>query len=394
MNNDYTETSIILFLIVAVAIMVLQQYFAEAFIMVWKWIAMGLLFPAAILPSFVTEHGIFFWMADVKETSHTIISMLVQSTSYIYAQGGELEFVGKVNRYLTTMYSPFILAFFLFYLKKNLSKREFRRNFSIDSLIEDQADLWPVIKPMVEVKPQDTKDLDTGEWAMCLEPIQFGYKNNLVIETENKMGEKKIALDEEKSLKLFKTQLGRQWKGVEDLTREERFVLSVLLTKANRFGKDAVVLVGTIATAYSSEKKYSKKQMDLFMKEADAAADAAIEKYKKSEVFLNILSQHYYVNTVLPRMLEMARVDGVLATADFIWLKPRNRTLWYILNNVGRTASWTECAGIWFHYNYEKAIERKLPAPKISGALAALDLDFKESAEEYIPLKGYNDMEK
>lgn len=391
MNNDYTESSIILFLLVAVAIVMLQQFFIEWFIMGWKWVVSALLFPAAILPSFVTDKVLFFWLEGVQSNAQGALSTLAQSPSYIYSQSGGLEFVDRVNTYLTKMFSPYIVLFFMFYLKKNYFKRGFRRTFSIDTLIIDQADLWPVIKPMVEVKPQKIKDLDEGVWAMCLEPINFAEKHDLIIRTENKMGEQKMQLDEEKCIEIFSSQLGRQWKGIDDLDQNEKFVLAILLLKANRLGDDSTALAGEIATAFSSEKKYSKKDLKAFYDKAVKNTESVLEKYGKSDVFKEALSQHYYVHTLMPRMLEYARVDGVLATADFVWLKPQNRTLWYILNNVGRNAAWTECAGIWFHYNYEKAIERKIPAPKISGAVAALDLNFKESAEEYVPLKGYND---
>lgn len=399
MNQDYTESSVILFLLFAVAVMFLQQYLTEWFIFVWKWFALACLFPVAVLPSFITDNLLFFWTSNLQEKAQASMSVLVQNPDYIYQYsvqkyGSGLTFVTNVNKGLTQMFAPYILLFFLFYVKKNYSKREFRKTFSIDTLVADQADLWPVIKPMVEIKPHETANLDEGEWAMCLEPMSFARKYGLIIESENKMGEKRIALDEEKMINVFSSQLGRQWKGIDDLTQEEKFVLAIFLLKANRKGDDAKELAGKIATAFSSEKKYKKKDLLAFMKIAVDESEKVLEKYKKSEVFLESLSQHYYVNTVLPRMLEFARVDGVLATADFIWLKPRNRTLWYILNNIGRNAAWVECAGIWHHYNYEKAIEKKLPSPRILGAVSALDLEFKESAEEYIPLKGYNDNKK
>jgi intracellular multiplication protein IcmP len=367
----------------------LKDYFLEAFVFGWKWFALAFVFPAAYLPSFITDNVLFFWMDDVQESARFISFNLLQSAELIINDKGA-DYVGVVNDFITQMFAPYLVLFFVFYLKKNFSKREFRRTFTIDTLIVDQADLWPVIKPMVEVRPQKIKNLDQGEWAMGLEPRGFAMANDLIEYSENKMGEKKMTLKEDKVIKVFSQQLGRQWKSIEDLTIEERFLLAIFLTKANREGDDAKELAEIVATAYSTEKKYSKKDMEKFMKKAIAETDAAIQKYRKSEVFLNTLSQHYYVNTVLPRMLEMARVDGVFATADFVWLKIRNRTLWYILNNIGRNASWAECAGIWCHYNYEKAIERKIPSPNITGAVASLDLVFRECADEYIPLKGYN----
>lgn len=388
MNNDYSESSIYIVCALCLLLLFLQQYFVEAFVYIWKWFALAVLFPLMYLPEMVTK-VLFFWMGDISDTVSGLIYRLLKPTPYIVEKYG-IGFIGFANEFINALIVPYLLVFFIHYTMKNLKQSDFKRKFSIDTLITDQADLWPQIKPMVNVFPQKTRDLDEGEWAMGAEPLGFSKKMGLIKTTEDKMGEKKIELIEEKVRSVFKAQLGRVWKGVDDLTQEERFILAIFLPKANREDKESQLVRKKVATAYTTEKKYSKKELAQFWKEAIEITDQMIDKYKDSEVFRSTVAQHYYVNTVLPRMLEMARVDGVLANADFIWLKIRNRTLWYILNNVGRNASWIECAGIWHHYNYEKAIERKIPAPNISGAISALDWEFRNNADNYIPLSGYN----
>lgn len=400
MNQDYTESSMYLFIAFMVIFFLTKKFFLGVFIMAWKWIAMFAIFPLIYIPSFVSDGILFFWTSGVVEQAQAHLNILVRSNEYITAlqlgdivqEGVRYKFsIGEVNSFLTRLFSPYLLIFFLFYSYKNLSKKEFRGTFNIDSLIRDQADLWPVIKPMVEVFPHKIADLDEGPWAMGLETMTFAERFDLLEHSENRMGEKKIALKEDKVIDVFRSQLGKEWTTIEDLTQEEKFILSILITKANRKGDDAKRLGETIATAYTSEKKYSKKELKSFMDKAIKDSNAALHTYGKSDIFLDTVAQHYYIRTMLPRMLEMARIDGVLATADFIWLKIRDRTLWYTLNNVGRNASWIECAGIWHHFNYEKAIERKIPSPSITGAVAAIDWEFRNSTEDYIPLSGYNE---
>ena len=77
-------------------------------------------------------------------------------------------------------------------------------------------------------------------------------------------------------------------------------------------------------------------------------------------------------------MLEFARQDGVYATADFLWLKPLDRRLWYTLNTVGRATSFAEVAGIHAHFKTEKLFGRKIATPNVDSAVLALEVALDE----------------
>ncbi|MBR4747704.1 MAG: hypothetical protein IK061_09995, partial [Desulfovibrio sp.] len=53
---------------------------------------------------------------------------------------------------------------------------------------------------------------------------------------------------------------------------------------------------------------------------------------------------------------ECARRKGVLPTAEFIWLRPVDRRLYYLCNNLGRRSVWPEIAGAWAHYQTESLL--------------------------------------
>lgn len=396
MNQDYTETSVYLVVGLMILFILLEKFFLGFFISGWKWIVMFALFPLIYIPPMITDNVLFWWMNGVSAEAQGYLEILVKSTNGIRSVHlGEISHItnfsiGAVNEFLTTLFSPYLLVFFVYYLYKNSTKREFRRLFDVDSLIRDQADLWPQIKPMIEVFPHKIDNLDEGPWAMGMQPKHFAEKHNLIEHSENRMGEKKMTLKEPETIKIFREQLGKEWTNTDDLTQDERFILGILILKANRKGKEADKLIDLIGYAYTSEKKYSKSQLKGFMDVALKTTDEAIQRFKKSEVLETAVAQHYYVKTVLPRMLEFARNDGVLATSAIVWLKIRNRELYYMLNNVGRNSAWIEIAGIWHHYNYEKAIERKIPSPNISGAVASLDWEFRYCSDEYVGLPGYN----
>ena len=84
--------------------------------------------------------------------------------------------------------------------------------------------------------------------------------------------------------------------------------------------------------------------------------------------------RHAYVFTFMATMLEIARADGVLASAEFLWLKPLDRRLWYVLNAVGRQTCLVEVAGSFAHWLAEKKLGRGLRTPMIKEAVNSLEM--------------------
>jgi len=106
--------------------------------------------------------------------------------------------------------------------------------------------------------------------------------------------------------------------------------------------------------------------------------DALLKKHEGTKLVQQILSGHSYMLTVMASMLEGARQDGVQAASDFLWLKPIDRRLWYVLNNVGRQTPWCEAAGVFAHWIAEKEIGRGLRIPMVEEATNALELALKD----------------
>ncbi len=52
--------------------------------------------------------------------------------------------------------------------------------------------------------------------------------------------------------------------------------------------------------------------------------------------------------------------DGVQASADFLWLKPIDRRLWYMLNTVGRQTPFAEVAGPYAHWLAEREMGKRI----------------------------------
>ena len=109
-----------------------------------------------------------------------------------------------------------------------------------------------------------------------------------------------------------------------------------------------------------------------------SGVDQLCAKHEKTVPVQEILQRHAYVSTVMAAMLEAARSDGVQASADFLWLKPLDRRMWYTLNTVGRQTPFVEVAGIFAHWVAEKGANKKLLVPMVEEATKALELALQE----------------
>jgi len=72
-------------------------------------------------------------------------------------------------------------------------------------------------------------------------------------------------------------------------------------------------------------------------------------------------------------MLELARSDGVLATAELLWIRPIDRNLWYMMNSVGRQTPFPEVSGAFSHWLWEKKLQRPLKIPRVDAAVVAFE---------------------
>ncbi len=72
--------------------------------------------------------------------------------------------------------------------------------------------------------------------------------------------------------------------------------------------------------------------------------------------------------------LRYARFQGgVLAPAQFLWLRAVDRALWYPLNNLGRRSFHTEGAGAMAHFMAEQNAKKPLVVPRIDTAIITLN---------------------
>ena len=215
---------------------------------------------------------------------------------------------------------------------------------------------------------------------MAMSPMQFAKKHHLLREDQTAIstrarvlsgGAVAVTVMEDKASQVFRKQVGPLWQGVERLPIHVQALFGVFAARGMQDRKAASQLLQQISASSAGGKLDFTGAKELML------------KHKESPVVKLVSSRHAYVLTCMASMLMLARTDGVLATADFLWLKPLDRPLWYTLNSVGRQTPFIEVAGPFAHWSAERALGRKMTQPMIDEATKALTLAIKEVI--YIP---------
>jgi intracellular multiplication protein IcmP len=250
----------------------------------------------------------------------------------------------------------------------NISER-FKHIYNMDTLRKSENRIWPQVSPVMRVDLVK-KDLDEGPWSSSLSPMLFAKKYNLLIEQKDDNAKVVVRLNEGAAYRVFALQIGQFWRDIETFPLHVQALYAIFLARANQDRKNADNLLNQIAASASSDKLDFRGVKEL------------VKKHKNSKFANLATSRHAYMLTVMATLLEFARTDGVLATAEFLWLKPVDRTLWYTLNSVGRQTAFPEVAGTFAHWAAERKLGRPLRVPMVEEAVKALDMAIKEIVYE------------
>ena len=209
---------------------------------------------------------------------------------------------------------------------------------------------------------------------MAEPPREFAKRHRLLKKEKLPLLDGQLAKDQKltvtvikaKANQVFVRQLGRPFQGPEKMAIHYRALFAISIAKANADRKPAIALLDQIAISSGTGK------LDF------TGADELWKKHVNSKLVQKALSNHAYELTLMATIVALARTDGVMASAEFLWLKPLDRQLWYVLNTVGRHVAPPEAAGPYAHWLAEKAIGRKLTVPMVEEATTGLELAVKE----------------
>jgi intracellular multiplication protein IcmP len=239
-------------------------------------------------------------------------------------------------------------------------------SYSMKSLTESQANLWPHVKPVLRLNLLK-KDPERGPWKSGRTTLEFVEHNGLLVGDS-------AEIDKEKALRVLSKQLSDVWSGVGHLSPLHRAFFAIFAAQGNWDGREEAPQVYREAKKKAREginrlaESYHKNQKNLDFE----WVDDLMAKHCDHPSVKRITDSHAYVHTVMMSMLEYARLNGVLASSEFFWLRSVDRKMWYTLNNVGRSVAWPEIAGIYGHWLGEKVSESKQIRPYVLKALQAL----------------------
>ncbi|MDD5586217.1 MAG: hypothetical protein PHY92_04580 [Alphaproteobacteria bacterium] len=248
------------------------------------------------------------------------------------------------------------------------SRNKFKTRHNLESFIKAQARMWPVISPIVNFIPGRSSARIPGEvvpdklplFAEALSPEEWISWHRIPV--VNGIPER------EKVRRAFLLQLGPRWQGSANLPLYISALFAAFAMKGVQKREEAEALLGRMAQSWSPEKG--------FVMEDQLAAE--IKKIVRDPAIggeaLKIANRYAYRTTAMLGVLKWARfVGGVLAPAQYLWLRGVDRSLWYPLNNLGRRSFHSEGAGALAHFMAEEAAAKPLPIPRVDTAIVALN---------------------
>ena len=270
-------------------------------------------------------------------------------------------YVGQYLRYPVAL----ILLLLIVYLYVASPTERFKNIFTTKQLRLTEQEDWPQIMPVAKLDLVNV-NLDKEPWAMALNPMRFCEKYGLIKKEKEKNGQYNISLIHGAAYRILGLQLGPRWRGYEAIPMYLQALFAVFITRIDGEKKVADKLEEQLAASASSGQLNFTGVKEL------------IEKHKNNKTVQRTIAKHAYVTTVMASLLVAAREAGVLASAEFIWLKTLDRRMWYMLNNVGRPTAFAEISGAFAHWLAEKKLGLPLTTPMVDEAVNGLGFALKE----------------
>ena len=246
------------------------------------------------------------------------------------------------------------------------------RRFNMESLLKNNAESFPCLWPVVGRGKYllSPKSYDSGLWKVARTPVQFALEHGLLLDDAGKaiLPEQALKnglpstelpawgnarLDEEKALAVLTEQLGKRFEGYAGLSPCRRALAAAFLAYAGGNKKGCVALLDSVALSYAE----NNEQASCPVLEGDSFVGKLEKQWECHSSILNEKCLSIHVAYELPwfmALLYRARQKGVLASSQFLWLRPLDRPLWYALNQCGGRAAWAEGFAPWAHYMAEE----------------------------------------
>lgn len=258
-----------------------------------------------------------------------------------------------------------------------------RKTFTLDDLIRIQSSIFKVISPIVNFNPAKSTHRAPGDpvpaelplFAEALSPEEWLAFHKIPISDDK--------ADREEMEQAFTLQLETPWKGVQKAPAYAQILLAAFALKTSRKRSESDDILGRLSLCWDHKSGLKLSKDSGLLKQArKVLKDKSI-----SEQTIRQCNKHAFLTTALLGALELARREGgVLAPAQFLWLRGHNRTLWYPMNNLGKQAYHAEAMGAMSHYRAEKQIGRPIPRPIMRDAIKSMENYIEEIRKNETPI--------
>ena len=266
--------------------------------------------------------------------------------------------IGHVLLYPMVIIS-LIMASIIYFFHQDSNYKEIE---DMDSLAKKLSYESPAVK-VTEGIDLIKKSLTKGPWAMGKTPVEFAKAHKLLSRDKST---NEIKVDQLKAKMIFSNQLGEPWVGHKQLNPHEKAIYTILTMYILNKRDQAEKLFEDICLSVTKEK-LAKNKMNFTL------IDKHYNTYANDETVQALVQKHAFKYTVFTGMLEAARKTGIVPNALYLWLKPIDRTLWYVLNNVGRKAVYIEASAIHAHYLAESILGFAIKTPMVDEVVVGLE---------------------
>lgn len=258
---------------------------------------------------------------------------------------------------------------------------KFRTKHSLESFIKIQAKMWPVISPIVDFNPIKSSARIPGSsvpdklplFAEALSPEEWISWHRIPVTNG--------VVDREATRRALLLQLGPRWSGIENQAPYFQALFAAFALKGAQKREESDEFLGRVALCWSAKKGF-RVTPEVAAEIKKIIADPELGGKASGQA-----AQHAYRTTAMLETLRWARsMGGVLAPAQFVWLRGTDRNLWYALNNLGRRSFHVEGMGAMAHFMAEQAAKKPLPIPRVDTAIVTLNQFLSDPEKRSIPI--------
>lgn len=290
--------------------------------------------------------------------------------------------------------------------KKSVVRFRFNREIKdVYDLIEIQAKHFPA-SAIIRGKNLLATHPYVGPWATYALPLDFTLDNRLLwvskeaVTSERKVDEtsmvpipaltptqklqpfpvkrkmlpshRYVLFNVDRANTAFSNQLGPLWNGAQALPPLERALYAAFCAQACGDQGAAWTMVAQLGFSFREGERDKQGKLLTPHHANTNGTDELLAKFGNQPAIRQIHELHAHAINVITATLALCRKKGRLTHANFLWLKPVNRTLWYALCGQGGQSAYWEAAGPWAHALIEELMGKRVTVPMVAGAVDAL----------------------